>query len=186
MYSLYVTDFTKNANLYPIQANWCTPAYEGYAFKIELWDEAAQQGPEIQPHEYYEINNVRMKVSAGGYWEGTFSEVRKMRKLDEDELEQEPHLADLLVYVHLVRRERIHDPNCLTDERRNGKKRLNSTVDTNFPIDSSKKRSLTNTFAALSRYDVCIPYKPPTPMITLTRLRSFTRLSRMPDALFFG
>lgn len=181
-----MTDFTKNANLYPIQANWCTPAYEGYAFKIELWNEAAQTGPEIQPHEYYEINNVKMKISAGGYWEGTFSEVRKMRKLDEDELEQEPQLADLLVYVHLARRKRVQDLNYLTDERRNGRKRLNSTVDTNFPIDSSKKRSLTNTSAALLRYDVPVFHKPSTPTPIPAHLRSFTRLSRMPDALFSG
>lgn len=46
--------------------------------------------------EYWEIKNCRIKESTGGYWEGSFSEVRKMRRLDEDELEEVPYLVELL------------------------------------------------------------------------------------------
>lgn len=64
--------------------------------RVELWDAAAERGPELRPGEYYEMTNARMKVSSGAFWEVKFTEGRKLRKLDEDELEGEPHLAALL------------------------------------------------------------------------------------------
>jgi hypothetical protein len=95
-YSIYVTDYTKNDSLAPTTASWCSPTLAGYILRMELWDEAAERGPEMKLGEYYEIKNVRMRVSASGYWEAKFTEGRKMRKLDEDELEGEPRLVALL------------------------------------------------------------------------------------------
>lgn len=99
VYSLYVTDYTRNELIPPVNASWCAPALSDLVFKIEMWMEAAIKGPEMKPAEYYEIKNVRIKESAGGYWEGSFSEVKKLRKLDEEELEEEPTLIELLKYV---------------------------------------------------------------------------------------
>ena len=99
VYSLYVTDYTNNDAIASIQASWCIPALADLIFKIELWNEASVVGPDMQPGEYYEIKNVRMKESTGGYWEGSFSEVKKLRKLDEESLEEVPHLVELLKYV---------------------------------------------------------------------------------------
>lgn len=99
MYSLYVTDYTRNESIHPITATWCSPALSELVFKIELWNEAAVRGPEMKAHEYYEIKNCRIKMSAGGYWEGSFSEVKKLRKLDDEELDEEPHLVELLRWV---------------------------------------------------------------------------------------
>lgn len=99
VYSLYVTDYTRNEFIPPVSASWCAPALSGLVLKIEMWKEAAIKGPEMKPGDYYEIKNVRIKESSGGYWEGSFSEVRKLRKLDEEELEEEPNLVELLKYV---------------------------------------------------------------------------------------
>lgn len=94
-----MTDYTHNESIAPVNASWCVPALSNLVFKIELWNEAALKGPELQPHDYYELKNVRIKESTGGYWEGSFSEVKKLRHLDEDALETEPHLIELLKYV---------------------------------------------------------------------------------------
>ena len=99
VFSLYVTDYTHNDNIAAVHASWCIPALADLVFKIELWNEASVQGSEMKPGEYYEIKNVRIKESAGGYWEGSFSEVKKLRKLDDEDLEEVPHLVELLRYV---------------------------------------------------------------------------------------
>lgn len=80
----------------PATAAWCPPALNGYVLRLELWDAAAQRGPDMKAGEYYEINNARMMVSRGGYWEAKFVEGHKMRKLDQDELEGEPRFVELL------------------------------------------------------------------------------------------
>ena len=94
-----MTDYTRNESIPPVNASWCVPALSGLVFKIELWNEASLRGPELKAGEYYEIKNVRIKESSGGYWEGSFSEVKKLRLLDEDNLEEEPHLVELLKYA---------------------------------------------------------------------------------------
>ena len=72
------------------------PALGPYVLRVELWDAAAERGPAMRPGEYYRIPNAKMGSSAGGFWEAKFIEAHKLRKLDEDELEGEPHLAALL------------------------------------------------------------------------------------------
>ncbi|KAI0683714.1 hypothetical protein BC835DRAFT_1423045 [Cytidiella melzeri] len=96
VYSLYVTDYTHNDSVASVSASWCVPALADLVFKIELWNEAALKGAELNPQDYYEIKNVRIRESTGGYWEGSFSEVKKLRKLDEEELDEAPHLLELL------------------------------------------------------------------------------------------
>ena len=96
VYSLYVTDYTKNDRLAPMTANWCSPSLSGYVLRMEMWDEAKERAQHMKAGEYYEFVNARMKESAGGHWEGRFVQGRKLRKLDEDELEGEPHLTALL------------------------------------------------------------------------------------------
>ena len=66
--------------------------------KIEMWDAAAEVAAQMTLGDYYFIGNARIKVSAGGYLEGKVSEP-KLRKLSEDELEDAPHLVDLIRYV---------------------------------------------------------------------------------------
>lgn len=99
VYSIYVTDYTKNSSLTPVHANWCPPALAPYVMRIEMWGSAMQVGKDMRPQEFFALDNVRMRVSSGGHWEGKFVEGRKARKLDEDELEGEPHLAALLEWV---------------------------------------------------------------------------------------
>lgn len=96
VYSIYVTDYTKNSSLTPVHASWCQPALAPYVMRIEMWNSAMQVGKDMRPQEFFALDNVRMRVSSGGHWEGKFVEGRKARKLDEDELEGEPHLAALL------------------------------------------------------------------------------------------
>ncbi|KAI0345219.1 hypothetical protein BDW22DRAFT_1354123 [Trametopsis cervina] len=96
VYSLYVTDYTHNESIAPVIAGWCIPALSDLVFKIELWNEASLKGPELKNGGYYEIKNVRIKESTGGYWEGSFSEIKKLRELDDEALEGENHLVDLL------------------------------------------------------------------------------------------
>lgn len=99
VYSLYVTDYTHNDAVSPVHASWCVPALADFVFKIELWKEAAGKGPTIQSGEFYTLKNVRIKESSGGYWEGSFSEVDKLKKLDVEEIDEAPHLRELLVCV---------------------------------------------------------------------------------------
>ncbi|PSR77622.1 hypothetical protein PHLCEN_2v7812 [Hermanssonia centrifuga] len=96
VYSIYVTDYTANKEITPVNAPWCHHALADRVLKVEMWLEAAPMGAEMKPGDFIEINNIRMKSSSGGYLEATFSEGRKMRKLDADELEKEPHLEALL------------------------------------------------------------------------------------------
>ena len=103
IYSLYVTDYTHNPDMVPIDRDWCPPSLSDKVLKLELFQEAALKGPEMKAGEYYFIGNCRMKRSTGGYLEATFSQVNKMRKLDEDALEDEPRLVDLLKYVRKLR-----------------------------------------------------------------------------------
>ena len=50
----------------------------------------------MQPGEYYSMRNMRLRISGGGYLEGKMKEGRKIKKLDEDVLENQPHLIELL------------------------------------------------------------------------------------------
>lgn len=65
--------------------------------RMEVWNEASTYAEsEMKIGDYYFLGNARMKMDAGGYMEGTISELNKFRKLDADELENAPHLTELL------------------------------------------------------------------------------------------
>jgi hypothetical protein len=68
--------------------------------RIEMWrDKAVTLGQQMNPGEYWSLDNVRMKVSNGGYIEGSFSEADKARKLSTTDLDINPHLQALLQCV---------------------------------------------------------------------------------------
>ncbi|KAI8989789.1 hypothetical protein BD414DRAFT_522060 [Trametes punicea] len=96
VYTVFVTDYTRNANVSPTQGEWCPPPLAPYVLRIEMWDSSADVGPTMQAGEYYSIRNLRTKVSGGGFLEGKMQEGEKITKLDEDQLENQPHLAELL------------------------------------------------------------------------------------------
>ncbi|KAI0636607.1 hypothetical protein C8Q77DRAFT_1276525 [Trametes polyzona] len=96
VYSVFVTDYTRNPAVSPTQGEWCPPRVAPYVLRIELWDSSAEVGPRMQAGEYYSIRNLRTRISSGGYLEGKMQEGEKITKLDEDQLENQPRLAELL------------------------------------------------------------------------------------------
>lgn len=69
--------------------------------RMETWFDAADYAEtEMKKGDYFFLGNARMKMDALGYMEGTISDVRKFHRLDVDELEDSPHLAELLRSVH--------------------------------------------------------------------------------------
>ncbi|KZT71254.1 hypothetical protein DAEQUDRAFT_121630 [Daedalea quercina L-15889] len=96
IYSLYITDYTQNPDMVPVERDWCPPMLHDKVLKLELFLDAAKKGPELKAGHYYFIGNCRMKRSTGGYLEATFSQVNKIRKLDDDALEDDTRLAALL------------------------------------------------------------------------------------------
>lgn len=96
IYTLYVTDYTVNDQLTHANWQWCPPALAQRVLKIEMWDAAAEVGPNMKPGEFYSIRNVRMRLSAGSSWEAKFVEGKKIRRLDEHYLDGETDLIELL------------------------------------------------------------------------------------------
>lgn len=99
VWSLYVTDYTRNPIAPPVKGDWCPPRLSALVIKIELWNAAAAIGCTMKPGEFYDMQNVRFKYSDRGELEGTFSEVPKLRKLDQDAMENEADFENLLEYV---------------------------------------------------------------------------------------
>ncbi|KZP21160.1 hypothetical protein FIBSPDRAFT_519794 [Athelia psychrophila] len=96
VYSLYVTDYTPNSQMTPVQAEWCPPELGDRILKVEMWDSASALGQTMETGEYWFLRNCKMKVSRGGYLEGTMQEARGVVKLEESESDHHPHLAALL------------------------------------------------------------------------------------------
>lgn len=96
VYSVFVTDYTRNPAVSPTQGEWCPPRLAPYVLRIELWDSSAEVGPTMQAGEYYSIRNLRSRIGGGGYLESKMQEGEKIVKLDEDQLENHPRLAALL------------------------------------------------------------------------------------------
>jgi hypothetical protein len=94
VYSLYVTDFTKNQALghndkWPKRRN-------GAVLKIEMWDSAAARGPDLNVKGYYRLENCRM-LNHDNYLQAKLveSKIRELSKEDENDL-ADPKFADLL------------------------------------------------------------------------------------------
>jgi hypothetical protein len=97
-YSLYVTDYSQNDQLVPIQASWCLPSMGCRVLKIEVWDDASPLAQAMVVGEYWSIRNVRARISHGGYLEGKLAET-KFNKLEIDDAHRNPHLKELLEYI---------------------------------------------------------------------------------------
>ncbi|KAI0807789.1 hypothetical protein C8Q74DRAFT_1322450 [Fomes fomentarius] len=96
IYTLFVTDYTCHPSASPTQGSWCPPQLAEIVMPVELWEGATAVGPKMQPGEFYSIRNIKLRLSGGGYMEGKMVEGEKITKLDEDELENQPHLVALL------------------------------------------------------------------------------------------
>ncbi len=91
-----MTDYTSNDGLPVVDASWSDSSLAKKILKAEMWDSSAEVAANMQSGEYYSIRNMKMRVSGGGYLEAKSAEGRKIRKLDDDELENEPELQALL------------------------------------------------------------------------------------------
>ncbi|TFK42385.1 hypothetical protein BDQ12DRAFT_676116 [Crucibulum laeve] len=94
VYTLYVTDYTKNAEISSTHSGWCLPALSDYVLKMEMWDDASKMGLNMRTGEYYHINNARMVRSKGGYMEAKVTQT-KIRQLQDDDTD-DMHLTALL------------------------------------------------------------------------------------------
>ncbi|SJL00764.1 uncharacterized protein ARMOST_04078 [Armillaria ostoyae] len=95
-YDLYVTDYTKNEQLIPVQYKWCpSTALAETVLRIQMWDGARELGTSMQTGVIYSMKNVRMRVSKGGYLEAKIQEA-KIQPLDEKEAEHNAHLREFL------------------------------------------------------------------------------------------
>lgn len=84
-----------------MQANWCPPELADRVLKIEMWDSASQLAQTMEKGEYWFLYNTRMKISPGGYVEGTMQLVEKVKKLEESDSIKDQHFIALLQYVTL-------------------------------------------------------------------------------------
>ncbi|KAF8503259.1 hypothetical protein F5888DRAFT_1660166 [Russula emetica] len=98
IYSIYVTDYTSKPGTFAEHSSeWCPVSLADRVLRIEMWrDKAVTLAQQMNPGEYWSLDNVRMKVSNAGYIEGSFSETAKARKLSTADLDTNPHLQALL------------------------------------------------------------------------------------------
>jgi hypothetical protein len=81
-------------------SDWCPATLADRVLRIEMWrDKAVALAEQMSPGEYWYLYNVRMKVSSGGYIEGSLSEVAKARKLSIADVDANKHLQALLQYA---------------------------------------------------------------------------------------
>ena len=85
VYSLYVTDFTKNEGLAK-NDKWPN-GRDGTVLKIEMWDAAALRGPTLRNKGYYRLENCRM-LNHDGYLQAKLVEpkIRELSKEDEKDM----------------------------------------------------------------------------------------------------
>ncbi|KAI0723872.1 hypothetical protein C8T65DRAFT_734380 [Cerioporus squamosus] len=96
VYMLFVTDYTRHQCMPPTHGSWCPPKLAEVVLPVELWESAAARGPTMKAGEFYSMRNIKLKWGGSGYLEGKMVEGQKITKLDEDQLEGEPHLVELL------------------------------------------------------------------------------------------
>ncbi|KAI0306301.1 hypothetical protein B0F90DRAFT_731930 [Multifurca ochricompacta] len=98
IYSIYVTDYTSKAGTFVEHSSeWCPVSLAERVLRIEMWrDKAVALAQQMKPGDYWSLDNVRMKVSNGGYVEGSFSEAAKARKLSITEVDTNLYLQSLL------------------------------------------------------------------------------------------
>ncbi|RDB21408.1 hypothetical protein Hypma_011802 [Hypsizygus marmoreus] len=95
VYSLYVTDYTRNTAVTPIQAEWCPVQLADLVLKFEVWDGAVDLAQAMLAGECYSIKNARMRLSMGGYLEGKIAEP-KIERMEEWDAGVNPYYQALL------------------------------------------------------------------------------------------
>jgi hypothetical protein len=98
VYTLFVTDYTRNEQVPLVQGNWCPSSLSEYILQLEMWDAAAEAAANMRPGHYYLIKNARMKINPAGYLEGKVAQ-SKITELDEADAETNVHLKSLLECV---------------------------------------------------------------------------------------
>jgi hypothetical protein len=93
--SLYVTDYTGSVSMGPTAGAWCSTRLADLVFKIEVWDDAVRDAMDMQEGDFYSIQNVRARVSRGGYVEGKLVEPKTCR-LEEADASYDVQLRALL------------------------------------------------------------------------------------------
>ncbi|RXW20528.1 hypothetical protein EST38_g5317 [Candolleomyces aberdarensis] len=94
VFTLWVTDYTKNPLAFPPQADWCPPQLVPYVFRIEMWDGAADEGLKMKEQTFYLLNNVRIRLNTAGYLEGKSVEPKQV--LLEEATDDSVHFKSLL------------------------------------------------------------------------------------------
>ncbi|KAF8969864.1 hypothetical protein BDZ97DRAFT_1793052 [Flammula alnicola] len=94
VYTLYVTDYTRNDQMTAVQANWCPASLSELVLQLEMWDTAAEIAQNMRPGQFYFIKNARMKHNSSGYLEGKVAQ-DKIARLAEDDTTN-VHLKALL------------------------------------------------------------------------------------------
>jgi hypothetical protein len=95
VYTLFVTDYTRNEQTPLVQGNWCSSFLAEYVLQLEMWDAAAEEAQNMRPGHYYLIKNARMRISTAGYLEGKVAQA-KITELEEADAERNIHLKSLL------------------------------------------------------------------------------------------
>ncbi|KAH7906154.1 hypothetical protein BJ138DRAFT_1016657 [Hygrophoropsis aurantiaca] len=95
-YSVYVTDYTSNPRLHPIQTSWCPPELSTHVLKIEMWDAAANLARIMEPGDLWFMYNSRVVHNRHGFMEGKMQLDERVCKLDERNTDNQPHLEALI------------------------------------------------------------------------------------------
>lgn len=93
--SLYVTDYTANVSMNLVTSAWCPTRLADLVFKIEVWDDAVSGAMDMEEGGFYSIQNVRARLSRGGYVEGKLVEP-KTCQLQEADASYDVQLRTLL------------------------------------------------------------------------------------------
>lgn len=93
-----MTDYTsKTGTFAEYSSDWFPVSLADRVLRIEMWrDKAVALAKQMNPGEYWSLDNVRMKISNNGYIEGSFSEAEKARKLSTADLDTNSLLQALL------------------------------------------------------------------------------------------
>lgn len=98
VYTLWVTDYTRNPQAATVSYNWCPRVLANMLIPFELWDAASSMGPALNAGQYYYIENARMKISPSGYVEGKVVQT-KITQLSAHDAGKNNHLKALLESV---------------------------------------------------------------------------------------
>ena len=120
---MFVTDYTHKPGVREVEMQWCPPNLNDKVLQIGMWENAERLGSEMKPGEFWTLNNMRLKTTPDGCFEGTFSEVHQAHRLTEgkDGLTN-PHFAALLQFVKFIQY-RVCQLMCIsTGVKRSGEK----------------------------------------------------------------